>query len=260
MGIFTRPESTTIEPPAADARGLEVPDDLAAEYPAALAYVQQRFTVTDANWQHSARTVAHHIATQRMLDRHGLTVVPGSVNKPTPPAIVPGSSTPPWAVAGYASEAEAEEHRRRWAESENAVRRLGNQFDRDVEAEQHRILSQEPQLLIEHYQHGEALKRARKVHDRTRLSEQRHSRVRATRTCPECGRCDPPQVGDVTTRHLVPGATVQPFTAQPTLRSCLACWDLASALYVAKLANATDPDNPHRTVYERLATLVAAQP
>ena len=64
------------------------------------------------------------------------------------------------------------------------------------------------------------------------------ARIAATQ-CPICEASDRDRIGAVALRALLPGHTYGAFTlaATPTLNSCLACWNVRSAQYVAQLAS-----------------------
>lgn len=88
--------------------------------------------------------------------------------------------------------------------------------------------------------HLAVIAEARRVLDvRTAAWEAEQARL-AVQQCPECLESDPLTIGSIALRPLLPGA-IHVYEGVPSLRSCLACWNVASTLHVAQLGSKIMP-------------------
>lgn len=184
-------------------------------------------------------TLAAHLREMLTATRYG-GVQPGTV------------AAPAAAVAAYRPAQKPDGTESRWLQELKPVM-PGDSAERDAARQLHRenhalvpefvaavqgiaieVLSDRDRAWDAHV-HIVTLDAARREHARRQQAEEAERQRLAVQQCPVCGESDPARIGPIAVRALVPGVA-HVTEGVPSLRSCAACWNVATAEHLDRLA------------------------
>lgn len=237
--MFSKTTTATVEAQAERRPGFEVPEHLAAGYPAAYRQARQRGGgPVEPFFERFVRKTMTSVAAREL----GLTFVPGSVRRP--PAVV---------AEGDFTQEELAQWQRDYAASEDAKRTLGAQFDARVDELVASIVD-DPISSLEFYFHAQAIELAEETARREEDRRKKHAQFVKANTCPSCGHCNPAENGEVEHRDLKNTGRVA--RNRIMFHSCARCFEVAQAQYAAHVAGQLTADGTRtrsEAVWEALA-------
>jgi len=229
----------------ADRPELWVPDALAGIFPDVLASIRETVSPLapeNRDWPDEVRGwLRGHVRAALSNTKHG-GIVPGAIMRPPLGTVLAPVQLSDGEESTFLRQWEREtdetmtpEKKEEWAAyrySEQHRETFADEVDDVVD----QVLSSNERTW-EAYLHKLALDESARRRKQARDAEQRERQRLALHQCPVCGADDPRKVGPIEHRPLLGWA---PYGVEvDKLRSCLACWHVASAAHFARLSAET---------------------